>query len=145
MPKRLGKFELPNKLTKIEEGATATYAKFIAEPFEAGYGHTVGNSLRRVLLSSIEGSAISVDQDRRSKPRVSEHRWRRRGCHRHRPEPQEGLVEFGKARADHAAGQGQSSRCRHRCRHSGRCEHHDRQSRPGHLHARQASNVRGRD
>jgi len=52
MPKRLGKFELPSKLTKVEEGATPTYAKFIAEPFEAGYGHTVGNSLRRVLLSS---------------------------------------------------------------------------------------------
>jgi len=59
MSKRLGKFELPNKLTKVEEGATPTYAKFIAEPFEAGYGHTVGNSLRRVLLSSIEGAAIS--------------------------------------------------------------------------------------
>ncbi len=59
MPKRLGKFELPNRLTKVEEGATSTYGKFIAEPFEAGYGHTVGNSLRRVLLSSIEGSAIS--------------------------------------------------------------------------------------
>jgi DNA-directed RNA polymerase subunit alpha len=59
MPKRLGKFELPSKLSKIEEGATPTYAKFIAEPFEAGYGHTIGNSLRRVLLSSIEGSAIS--------------------------------------------------------------------------------------
>ena len=59
MPKRLGKFELPNKLTKIEEGATDTYAKFIAEPFEAGYGHTIGNSFRRVLLSSIEGAAVS--------------------------------------------------------------------------------------
>ena len=59
MPKRLGKFEIPSRLTKIEEGATPTYAKFIAEPFEAGYGHTVGNSLRRVLLSSIEGCAIS--------------------------------------------------------------------------------------
>ena len=59
MPKRLGKFEIPSKLTKIEEGATTTYAKFIAEPFEAGYGHTIGNSLRRVLLSSIEGAAIS--------------------------------------------------------------------------------------
>ena len=47
MPKRLGKFEIPSKLTKIEEGATSTYAKFIAEPFEAGYGHTIGNSLRR--------------------------------------------------------------------------------------------------
>jgi DNA-directed RNA polymerase subunit alpha len=59
MPKRLGKFELPSKLTKIEEGSTPTYSRFIAEPFEAGYGHTVGNSLRRVLLSSIEGAAIS--------------------------------------------------------------------------------------
>ena len=59
MPKRLGKLELPNKLTKVEEGSTATYAKFIAEPFEAGYGHTIGNSLRRVLLSSIEGAAIA--------------------------------------------------------------------------------------
>jgi DNA-directed RNA polymerase subunit alpha len=59
MPKRLGKFEIPSKLTKVEEGSTSTYAKFIAEPFEAGYGHTIGNSLRRILLSSIEGSAIS--------------------------------------------------------------------------------------
>ena len=59
MPKRLGKFELPSKLTKVEDGSSPTYAKFIAEPFEAGYGHTVGNSLRRVLLSSIEGAAIS--------------------------------------------------------------------------------------
>jgi DNA-directed RNA polymerase subunit alpha len=59
MPKRLGKFELPNKLTKVEEGSTPTYGKFIAEPFEAGYGHTIGNSLRRILLSSIEGTAIS--------------------------------------------------------------------------------------
>jgi len=35
MPKRLGKFELPSKLTKVEEGSSPTYAKFIAEPFEA--------------------------------------------------------------------------------------------------------------
>ncbi len=59
MPKRIGKFELPNRLVKVEEGASDTYAKFIAEPFEAGYGHTIGNSLRRVLLSSLEGAAIS--------------------------------------------------------------------------------------
>ncbi len=59
MPKRLGKFELPNRLIKEEETATETYAKFVAEPFETGYGHTLGNSLRRVLLSSIEGAAIS--------------------------------------------------------------------------------------
>jgi DNA-directed RNA polymerase subunit alpha len=50
---------MPKRLTKDESTATDTYAKFIAEPFETGYGHTVGNSLRRVLLSSLEGAAIT--------------------------------------------------------------------------------------
>jgi DNA-directed RNA polymerase subunit alpha len=59
MPVRLGRFEMPKSLTRDEATATETYAKFIAEPFEAGYGHTVGNSLRRVLLSSLEGAAIT--------------------------------------------------------------------------------------
>ncbi len=49
---------MPKSLTK-DEDSTETYAKFFAEPFEAGYGHTVGNSLRRVLLSSLEGAAIT--------------------------------------------------------------------------------------
>lgn len=56
---RLGRFEMPRRLLKDEETATDTYAKFIAEPFERGYGHTIGNSLRRILLSSIEGAAIT--------------------------------------------------------------------------------------
>jgi len=59
MPKRLGKFELPNRLVKVEDTASDTFATFQAEPFETGYGHTIGNSLRRVLLSSIEGAAIT--------------------------------------------------------------------------------------
>lgn len=59
MPKRLAKFELPKRLTKNEDTATPTYAVFTAEPFETGYGHTLGNSLRRILLSSIEGAAIT--------------------------------------------------------------------------------------
>src|SRR5450756_3035042 len=59
MPVRLGRFEMPKRLTKEESTATETYAKFIAEPFETGYGHTIGNSLRRVLLSSLEGAAIT--------------------------------------------------------------------------------------
>src|SRR6266496_2646395 len=49
-----------NRQSKDESTATDTYAKFTAEPFEAGYGHTVGNSLRRVLLSSLEGAAITA-------------------------------------------------------------------------------------
>jgi DNA-directed RNA polymerase subunit alpha len=60
MPVRLGRFEMPKSLVKDEASRTDTYAKFIAEPFEAGYGHTVGNSLRRVLLSSLEGAAITA-------------------------------------------------------------------------------------
>src|SRR6476661_7876354 len=59
MPVHYGRFEMPKTLVKDEHGATETYARFIAEPFEAGYGHTVGNSLRRVLLSSLEGAAIT--------------------------------------------------------------------------------------
>src|SRR5213596_1102188 len=59
MPIRLGRFEMPKRLTKDEASSTPTYAKFVAEPFETGYGHTIGNSLRRVLLSSLEGAAIT--------------------------------------------------------------------------------------
>lgn len=59
MPRRLGRFEMPKRIVKDEAEASGTYGKFIAEPFEAGYGRTIGNSLRRVLLSSLEGAAIS--------------------------------------------------------------------------------------
>lgn len=51
---------MPKMVVKDEQRATSTYAKFIAEPFESGYGYTIGNSLRRVLLSSLEGAAISA-------------------------------------------------------------------------------------
>ncbi len=58
MPIRLGRFEMPTRLEKEEELPT-NYARFVADPFEPGYGHTLGNSLRRVLLSSLEGASIS--------------------------------------------------------------------------------------
>ena len=51
--------ELPSMLTCESETLTNTYGKFIAEPFERGFGVTIGNSLRRILLSSLEGSAIT--------------------------------------------------------------------------------------
>ncbi|MBI5209224.1 MAG: DNA-directed RNA polymerase subunit alpha [Elusimicrobia bacterium] len=51
---------LPQKLNVEEKTATETYAKFVAEPYERGYGHTVGNALRRVLLSSLEGAAVTA-------------------------------------------------------------------------------------
>jgi len=59
MPRRISRFEMPKLVTKDEATATPTYAQFVAEPFEVGYGRTIGNSLRRVLLSSIEGAAIT--------------------------------------------------------------------------------------
>ncbi|MCU0652005.1 MAG: DNA-directed RNA polymerase subunit alpha [Candidatus Omnitrophica bacterium] len=52
-------FQLPKRLECDEATYTNTYGKFSAAPFERGYGVTLGNSLRRVLLSSIEGSAVT--------------------------------------------------------------------------------------
>ena len=52
-------FQLPKRLECDESTYTNTYGKFTAAPFERGYGVTLGNSLRRVLLSSIEGSAVT--------------------------------------------------------------------------------------
>jgi DNA-directed RNA polymerase subunit alpha len=52
-------FELPTRLIVDRETLTGSYGKFIAEPFERGYGHTIGNALRRVLLSSLKGAAVT--------------------------------------------------------------------------------------
>src|SRR4030095_13007327 len=59
MPVRLGGFEMTKRLVKDEAPTPDTYAKFTAEPFETGYGYTIGNSLRRILLSSLDGAAIT--------------------------------------------------------------------------------------
>ena len=51
--------ELPGSVTVDQKTLTPTYGKFVVEPFERGFGTTVGNGLRRVLLSSLEGSAVT--------------------------------------------------------------------------------------
>jgi len=51
--------ELPSQVSCEGSTLTATYGKFVAEPFERGFGATIGNSLRRILLSSLEGSAVT--------------------------------------------------------------------------------------
>jgi DNA-directed RNA polymerase subunit alpha len=51
--------ELPSRVVCVREKLTDTFGEFHVEPFERGFGHTVGNSLRRILLSSLEGSAIT--------------------------------------------------------------------------------------
>jgi len=52
-------FELPTRIQVDETTRSDTYAKFITEPFQRGFGTTVGNGLRRVLLSSLEGAAVT--------------------------------------------------------------------------------------
>jgi len=51
-------FELPSSVQADKESLTPEYGRFIVEPFEKGFGHTIGNGIRRVLLSSIEGTAV---------------------------------------------------------------------------------------
>lgn len=59
MRARWRSFELPTRIEVEKSTLSSTYGKFIAEPFERGFGITVGNSLRRVLLSSLEGAAVT--------------------------------------------------------------------------------------
>ncbi len=58
MPVKYGKFELPSKIKLDEKDKSETFSRFIAEPFERGFGHTIGNALRRILLTSMEAPAI---------------------------------------------------------------------------------------
>jgi len=53
-------FELPSKVQPDADSMTPEFGRFIVEPFQRGFGHTIGNGLRRVLLSSIEGSAVTA-------------------------------------------------------------------------------------
>src|SRR5438046_9226521 len=53
-------FQKPKRLSINTEENNSTYAQFTAQPFERGFGTTIGNALRRVLLSSIEGAAITA-------------------------------------------------------------------------------------
>ncbi len=51
--------ELPTRVVSDQDVSTPTYGRFAIEPFERGFGTTVGNALRRILLSSLEGAAVS--------------------------------------------------------------------------------------
>src|SRR3712207_4591410 len=53
-------FQMPGRLNVATETLTDRYGKFYAQPFERGFGTTIGNSIRRALLSSIEGAAVTA-------------------------------------------------------------------------------------
>ncbi len=59
MAVKYGKFELPTKITIDESSRSHHFVRFVAEPFERGFGHTVGNALRRILLGCLEAPAIA--------------------------------------------------------------------------------------
>ena len=58
MAVKYGKFEIPSKITGEELSSRPNFVKFVAEPFERGFGHTVGNSLRRMMMNSLEAPAV---------------------------------------------------------------------------------------
>lgn len=58
MSVKYGKYEMPDRIKLDEASHTSTYAKFIVEPFERGAGHTIGNALRRFMLTSLEAPSI---------------------------------------------------------------------------------------
>jgi len=58
MSVKYGKFEMPERIKVDEAQQSATFARFIIEPFERGFGYTMGNALRRIMLASLEAPAI---------------------------------------------------------------------------------------
>ncbi len=70
--------ELPSRVIVDRETLSPTYGRFYVEPFERGFGHTIGNGLRRVLLSSLEGTAV---------------RWFKMGGATHEFQAVEGIIE----------------------------------------------------
>src|SRR5207249_11824385 len=60
MIKAMKDFQIPMRIEADKETLSPTYAKFSAEAFERGFGTTIGNSLRRVLLSSLTGAAVTT-------------------------------------------------------------------------------------
>lgn len=58
MSVKYGKFELPQAISSDVKSTSNTFARFVAEPFERGFGHTIGNAMRRMMLSSLEAPAI---------------------------------------------------------------------------------------
>ena len=86
-------FQKPKRLATELESLTDKFGKFSAQPFERGWGTTVGNSLRRALLSSIEGAAITAVKIEGVLHEFSSIPGRGGRRHRHHSEPETGAAE----------------------------------------------------
>ena len=86
-------FQMPRRLAADAETLTDRYGRFSAQPFERGFGTTVGNSLRRALLSSIEGAAITAVKIEGVEHEFFFDQGRGGRCHRRDPEFEAGALQ----------------------------------------------------
>ena len=128
--------ELENAQIESVELASETYGKYEASPLPAGYGVTLGNALRRVLLSSLDGRGRDVRPDPRCAPRVQHHPRRQGRRHRDAAEPQATPPQELRVAPDAAEAPQVGRRSRHRGRHQRVRRRRDRQLRPAPPHAR---------
>ena len=82
----------PKAVEFDEKESTATYGRFLAEPLERGYGTTIGNALRRILLSSLPGFAITAVRIKSVLHEFSTIPGRQGRRHRHRAQPEGGAA-----------------------------------------------------
>ena len=88
----------PNALERKQGSDVRRKATFVAEPLERGFGLTLGNSLRRVLLSSLQGAAVTSIKIEGVLHEFSQPGRRARGRHRHRPQREADRAEDGRRR-----------------------------------------------
>jgi len=101
MPKRLGKFELPTSSPRLRKAPARPTPSSLPSPSRPATATTVGNSLRRVLAQLHRGAAISSIKIEGVQHEFQSIEGVRRGCHRHRPEPEASPHRFPEARPIH--------------------------------------------
>ena len=102
----------PRKLEVGSDSLTPTYGKFTCEPLERGFGTTLGNSLRRMLLSSLQGAAITAVKIEGALHEFTDHPRRRRGRDRHRAEPQGSAAQVRRRQAARRCASRRTARAR---------------------------------
>ncbi len=110
----------PKAITLDPESNSESYGKFTCEPLERGFGVTIGNSLRRVLLASLQGAAITAVRLESALHEFTTIPRRRRGRDRHHPQPQRGGVQGRLAQDVHGAPRERGPRPDPRQRHQDR-------------------------
>ena len=133
-------FQIPRITSESVEQNRGT---FTIEPLDRGFGYTFGNSLRRVLLSSLAGAAVTSVRIEGVAHEFSTIHGRQGGRHRHRPEPQgRGLPDaLRRQRGRGAAGRHRPGRD-HRQGHRPARRRRDPQPRPAHRDAREENQAR---